>query len=98
MAAPGVVPTFDELEDGHAGLGLGAEPGAVNQFTLQGSEEALAHGVGVSGQLHTIRPIRRNVFESPIHFIRITANSSRLSLGDVTGPRIGFISTMTDNG
>src|SRR5216683_6932836 len=45
MAAMGIVPAFDELEDGHAGLGLGFEAAAVEQFTFEGGEETLAHRV-----------------------------------------------------
>ncbi len=45
MAAMGVVPAFDELEDCHAGLGLGFEAAAVEQFTFERGEETLAHRV-----------------------------------------------------
>src|SRR5216683_3299760 len=45
MAAMGVVPAFDELEDRHAGLALGFEAAAVEQFTFERGEETLAHRV-----------------------------------------------------
>src|SRR5271167_2095714 len=45
MAAMGVVPALDEIEDRHAGLDLGLELAAVKQLALEGGEEALAHGV-----------------------------------------------------
>ena len=54
----GVVPGFDELEDGHSGLGLGLEPSPIEQFTFQGSKEAPAQGIveavpdGSSGRPH----------------------------------------------
>ena len=41
MAPAGVVPALDELEDGHAGLGLGLELPPVKQLALEGREEAL---------------------------------------------------------
>jgi hypothetical protein len=41
----GVVPAFDELEDCHAGLDLGFEAAAVEQFTFERGEETLAHRV-----------------------------------------------------
>lgn len=41
----GVVPSLDEVEDRHAGFGLGFEAGAVEQFTFQSGEKTLAHGV-----------------------------------------------------
>ena len=59
MPAPGVVQALDELKDGHAGLCLGPETGPVDQFTLQGGEEALTHGIvvavahGAHGGTHT---------------------------------------------
>ena len=42
-----VVPALDEVEDGHAGLGLGREAAAIEQLTLERGEEALAEGVVV---------------------------------------------------
>src|SRR5229473_954222 len=45
VAAMGVVPAFDELEDCHAGLALGFEAAAVEQFTFERGKEALAHRV-----------------------------------------------------
>ena len=45
MAAMGVVPAFDELEDRHAGLALGFEAAAVEQFAFERGEETLAHRV-----------------------------------------------------
>lgn len=48
MSARGVVPAFDELEAGDAGLGLGAELPPFEQLTFEGGEEALAHGVEAS--------------------------------------------------
>ena len=40
-----VVPTFDEIEDGHLCLGLGLAAAAVQQLAFQRGEEAFAHGV-----------------------------------------------------
>jgi hypothetical protein len=40
-----VVPTLDEVEDGHPGLGRGGEAAAVQQLTLERGEEALTEGV-----------------------------------------------------
>ena len=48
MAARGIVPAFDELEAGDAGLSLGPELPAVEQLAFEGGEEALAHGVVVA--------------------------------------------------
>jgi len=45
MAAMGVVPPLDELEDCHACLALGFETATVEQFTFERGEETLAHGV-----------------------------------------------------
>ena len=42
VATVRVVPPFDEVEDGEAGLDLGREPAAVEEFALEGREEALA--------------------------------------------------------
>ena len=49
-----IVPPFQELEDGHSRLGLRLEPLTVEQFTLQGGEEFLVHGVveAVAGRSH----------------------------------------------
>jgi len=40
-----VVETLDEFEDGHPSLGLSAELIAIEQFALEGGEEAFGHGV-----------------------------------------------------
>src|SRR5438309_10792003 len=56
MSTPRVVPAFDEVEDGAARVGLGAEAFAIEQLALERREEALAHGV-VVGIAHT--PHRR---------------------------------------
>ena len=48
VPASGVVPALDELEDGHACLGLGVERLPLDQLALQGGEEALGHGVVVA--------------------------------------------------
>ena len=48
VSAMGVVPRLDEFEDGHAGLGRGLEPGAIQQLALQGGEEGLGHGVVIA--------------------------------------------------
>ena len=49
-----VVPAFQEVEHGEPGLGLGREPAAVEEFTLEGREEALTHRVivGVADRAH----------------------------------------------
>lgn len=39
-----VLPTLDELEDGHPGFDLIGELAATEQLALEGGEEALAHG------------------------------------------------------
>ncbi len=52
MAAAWVVPAFDEVEKGEARVGPGAEAVAIEQFALEGREEALTHGV-VVGVAHT---------------------------------------------
>ena len=45
MTTMRVIPPFDEIEHGHARLGLGLEAAAVEQFAFQGGEETFAHGV-----------------------------------------------------
>jgi hypothetical protein len=40
-----VIPPLNEVEDCHAGLGLGLEAAAVEQFAFEGGEETFAHGV-----------------------------------------------------
>src|SRR6202795_2237206 len=40
-----VIPSFDKLEDCHAGFDLGFEAAAVKQLALEGGKETLAHGV-----------------------------------------------------
>ena len=45
MAAMRVVPAFDEFKDRHARFYLSFEMTAVEQFTFEGGEETLAHGV-----------------------------------------------------
>lgn len=42
MPTVGVMPALEELEDGHARLGLGAEPAARQKLAFQSCEEALA--------------------------------------------------------
>jgi hypothetical protein len=51
MATVRVVPPFDGLEDGEAGLDLGREAPPVEELALEGGEEALAEGV-VIGVAH----------------------------------------------
>jgi hypothetical protein len=48
VSTMGVVPRLDEFEDGHAGLGRGLKPGAIQQLALQGGEEGLGHGVVIA--------------------------------------------------
>ena len=48
MATVRVILPFDVLEDRHAGLGLGRELGAIEEFALEGGEEALGHRVVVA--------------------------------------------------
>ena len=43
-----VVPALDEVKHRHAGRGLRGEAVAREELTLQGGEEALAHGIVVS--------------------------------------------------
>ena len=45
MAAVRIIPTLDKFEDRHAGLALGFEAAAVEQFTFERGEETLAHRV-----------------------------------------------------
>ena len=42
MPASGIVPAFDELEDGHPGLSFRPEGPAVQEFGFERREEALA--------------------------------------------------------
>ena len=42
-----VVPALDEVDDGHAGLGLGGEAAAVQELALEGGEEALTESIVV---------------------------------------------------
>jgi hypothetical protein len=48
MSTGGVIPTFDELEDGRAYLALGTESVTIKEFALQRSEQALTRGVIVA--------------------------------------------------
>ena len=41
----GVVPAFDELKHCHAGLDLGFEAAAVEQFAFERGEETFAHRI-----------------------------------------------------
>ena len=43
-----IVPSLDEVEDGHAGIGLCGKTMAVEQLTLDGGEEAFTHRVVVA--------------------------------------------------
>ena len=54
MAAMRVVPAFDEFKDRHARFYLSFEMTAVEQFTFEGGEETLAHGVikAIAGRTH----------------------------------------------
>ena len=45
MPPAGIVPSFDESEEGRAGLGVGLEAPAVEEFAFERGEEALGHGV-----------------------------------------------------
>ena len=49
-----VVPPFKEVEDGETGLDLGREPATVEEFALEGREEALTHRVivGITDRAH----------------------------------------------
>ncbi len=46
MPPAGIVPSFDELEDGHARLGLRPEAVLVEEFAFKGGEEALGLSPG----------------------------------------------------
>jgi hypothetical protein len=59
----GVVPALDELEHGHAGLGLGFEAAAGEQLALERGEEALAHRVVEAVADRTHRGPHALVFE-----------------------------------
>ena len=45
MAPACVVPAFQEFEEGHARLGLGAKGAPVDELTLEGGEETFRHRV-----------------------------------------------------
>ena len=45
VPSAGVVERLDEVEDGHAGLGVGPPAGAIDQLALEGGEEGLGEGV-----------------------------------------------------
>ena len=45
MATMRVVPSFDELEHGHACLRLGTKAAAVDEFAFEGGEKALAQSI-----------------------------------------------------
>src|SRR5438477_11247574 len=45
VAAMGIVPAFDKVEDCHARFDLSFEAAAVEQFTFERGEETLAHRV-----------------------------------------------------
>src|SRR6202162_1393879 len=45
VAAMGMVPAFDKVEDCHARFDLSFEAAAVEQFTFERGEETLAHRV-----------------------------------------------------
>ena len=47
MAAPRIVPAFDEIEDGEPRLDLRAEPVPIEEFALERREEALTQRVVV---------------------------------------------------
>ena len=48
MAPSWVVPALDELEDRHAGLGLGLKLATLEQLTFERREEAFAHRIVIS--------------------------------------------------
>ena len=48
MPAGRIVKAFDQVEDRHPGFRMRLEPAPIQQFTFQGREEALAHGIVVS--------------------------------------------------
>ena len=48
MPSARIVPSFDELEDGHAGLGVRAQAYPVDELALERGKEALAHGIVVA--------------------------------------------------
>ena len=54
MATLGIVPAFEEVEDGHARFGLGAEAPSLEQLAFEGGGNALAKGsvVGVTDRAH----------------------------------------------
>ncbi len=54
MPSARIVPRFDEIENGHACLGLIPEALSFDQLGLEGGEEALAHRVvvGVTDRAH----------------------------------------------
>src|SRR6202171_1532668 len=45
MAPMGIIPPFNEVEDCHAGLSLGLEAAAVEEFAFEGGKKTFAHGV-----------------------------------------------------
>ena len=48
VAARGIVEAFDEVEDGHAGLGVGLEAMPVEKLAFERRKEAFAHRIVVS--------------------------------------------------
>ena len=48
VSTMGVVPRLGGLEDSDADVGLGTEPGAIEELALQGGEEGLGHGVVIA--------------------------------------------------
>ena len=51
MPSAGIVPGFDEVEHGHARLGLIPESFPLDEFSLERREKALTHRVGSVGQV-----------------------------------------------
>ena len=59
MAAPGVIPLLDVLEDRLSGLGVSAEAPPAGQLAFERGEKALGHGVvvAVPGKLQSATAI-----------------------------------------
>jgi len=86
------------LRDQSMQMALSENDAVVETITPNTADHPFDIRIGLSIQLHTIRTIRRNVFESPIHFILLPASSSILSLGGITGLRKRYFSMMANSG
>ena len=78
MTTVSVVPTLDELEDGHTGLGLGAPHTSVDEPTLQRREETF-------GQCAIVAIAHRTHRGMHPHLLASLAKGNRGVLGTLVG-------------